>query len=202
MTQEKLKITQFALEKFTSSGLKNVTMDEIARELQMSKKTIYKHFPNKEALIREAIFFLTGTVKKTIESVVAGNDSAVHKLHGISNVLRNVVLKISDRWLIDLKMRYNDVWQEVDKFRVKSIAENFSKIIEQGKSEGLIDDKPTKIIYYIIIASVQEIVNPKFLVENSYSAKDAAQITLDIIFKGILTKKGRKIYKQLETENK
>jgi hypothetical protein len=52
----------------------------------------------------------------------------------------------------------------------------------------------------IIRSSIQAVINPEFLINNSISAQEAAKVTLNIIFNGILTKKGRKLYKTIQTE--
>ena len=60
--------------------------------------------------------------------------------------------------------------------------------------------KSFTIILTIIRSSIQSVINPEYLINNSISAQEAAKVTLNIIFTGILTKKGKKLYKTLHTE--
>ena len=78
---------------------------------------------------------------------------------------------------------------------------NLNLLINQGKAEGLIEDYPNVLILGIIISSIQGVVTPEFILNNNISIKQAGTITLDIIFSGILTKKGRKLFKQYKSES-
>ena len=198
--QERLRILNFSQAQFVASGFHNTTMDQIAREMRISKKTIYKHFRTKDDLIRACVDQITSGVKKSIEQIVESGATSVEKLNSIGKVLLNVTLKINDKWLNDLKTHYFFIWEEIERFRQNAINKNFKKIIEQGQGEGYIVDYPPNVILTIIRSSVQAVVNPDFLINNSISAQEAAKVTLNIIFSGILTKKGKKLYKTLQTE--
>jgi AcrR family transcriptional regulator len=197
---ERLKILNFSQAQFVASGFHNTTMDQIAREMKISKKTIYKHFNTKDDLIRACIEQISSGVKKSIEQIVGSGTTSVEKLYSIGRVLLNVTLKINDKWLKDLKTHYFFIWEELERFREVNINKNFSSIIKQGQEEGYIVDYPPKAILTIIRSSMQAVINPEFLINNSISAQEAAKITLNIIFNGILTKKGKKLYKTLQTE--
>lgn len=198
--QERLKILNFSQSQFVISGFHNTTMDQIARDMRISKKTIYKHFRTKDDLIRACVDQITSGVKKSIEQIVDSRASSVEKLNSIGKVLINVSLKINDKWLSDLKAHYFFIWEEIDRLREININKNFTSIIEQGQNEGYIVDYSSSAILTIIRSSIQAVINPEFLINNSISAQEAAKVTLNIIFGGILTKKGKKLYKKLKTE--
>ena len=177
-------------------------MDQLAKEMRMSKKTIYKHFPSKQDLAREVMFKTMGTIKKSIIEIVDGNGNVVQKLDSISKVFFNLSIKITDNWINDLRTYNYTLWQEMDNFRVKAIRENFSKILEQGKSEEIIIDKPTPIMLEIILGAIRAVINPDFMINNRFTIQEAAEHTFQIVFFGLFTKKGRKIYKQLKSGQK
>ena len=184
--QERQRILNFSQAQFVASGFHNTTMDKIAREMRISKKTIYKHFRTKDDLIRACVEQITSGVKKSIEQIVDSGSNSVEKLNSIGKVLLNVTLKINDKWLNDLKTHYFFIWEEIERFRHNAINKNFMKIIEQGQGEGYIVDYSPNVILTIIRSSVQAIVNPEFLINNSISAQEAARVTLNIIFSGIV----------------
>lgn len=200
MMSEREKILLFSRKKFLSSGMSKVTMDEIARDMRISKKTIYKYFPTKQDLVNESVFEMLDSVKKSITEIVDGSQNSIEKLTNMGKVFFGIASQFSDKWLGDLRINHLNLWTKVDEFRTKAIGENFSKIIEQGKQEGYFLDKPTPIILTIFIAAVRSIINPDFLMNNNFSAETAAKITLDFLFLGLLTKQGRKVYKQLTLE--
>jgi AcrR family transcriptional regulator len=198
MNLEKEKIIHFAQQKFFVEGMKSVTMDQLAKEMRISKKTIYKHFGSKQDLVREVIFRTMGSIRKSITEIVDGKENVVQKLNSISKIFFNLSLKITDKWINDLRVYNYTIWQEMDKFRSEAVRENFSKLLNQGKEEGIIIDKPTPIMLEIFLGSIRSIINPDFMINNSFTIQEAAEHTFQIVFFGLFTKKGRKIYKQLK----
>lgn len=197
---EKEKIIQYSLDRFIQNGLRNTTVDQIAKEMKISKKTIYKHFTSKDELIRSTVHSITHNLRSNILQIIDREINAIEKLIEISKVFFGIALKFSEHWFNDLRTHYYDIWLEIEEFREKAIKENFTKIITQGKSEQYFVDQPTDLLLIILLSSVQGVINPEFLTNHKYTAKEAAQITFDIIFSGIMTKKGRKFYKQLKME--
>lgn len=197
---EKEKILNFASEKFMRDGFYKVTMDEIAREMRISKKTIYKHFSSKQDLVESSFENLTQNLKVSLNKITEQKFSAIVKLNNYSSFLIKAAFQVSDRWLSDLKLHSPLLWEKVDKFRKVTFISNISKIVDQGKREGTIVDKPNIIIITIMLAAIRSVINPDFLLNNNISANNAGKIAFDIIFNGILTKKGRKINKQFKME--
>ena len=89
----------------------------------------------------------------------------------------------------------------MENFRKAVIQNNLELIVNQGKKEGLIVNEPNIIIMAIIISSVQAVVNPEFIIHNNLSIRNAVIHTLDIVISGIVTKKGRKIFKEFKSGN-
>lgn len=199
---EKEKILHYSREKFLSEGISKVTMDEIAREMRISKKTLYKYFPSKKELAHDAIFDMTNTLKKNFSKIIDGPFNSISKLHQISQVFFGIAKTFSDKWLDDIRINHYDLWLKIDDFRIKVIMENFAKVLEQGKAEGSFVDRPTPIVLAAFIGAVRGVINPEFLMNNSFSAQSAAQHTLDMLFSSLLTKQGRKVYKKIKTESK
>lgn len=197
--EEKERILSFAEKKFSQNGFYKTTMDELARELKISKKTIYKHFSSKDDLVNAIIDYITANIQRKITKLVDRKTNSAEKLYLMSVFVTKRINQISEKWLDDLRVYRPELWTKIEKFREKTIINNIDKIITQGKKEQLIVDKPNKIILMIIISSVQAIVNPNFILNNNFSAKQAAGITLEIVFTGILTKQGRKLFKNFKS---
>ncbi len=194
---EKQKIINLIVEKFFYEGIAGkLTMDELASELKISKKTIYKHFPSKEALISDMVKNFTEKIKDRIETMLKTNDNAVVKIKNLIAILGAVASKVSDQWLFALRNYYPDIWKYIDNFRQQMVIKNITKIIEQGKKESLIIDAPPQIMINTFIGAVRNVVTPDFILNNNFSIQQAMGYTLQIFFNGILTEKGRKLYKK------
>lgn len=198
---ENLRILEFCETHFMNHGFHKTTMDDIAKELRISKKTIYKHFSTKNELVRAVFVRIRNDLREQIESIVNGDGDAIVKLYKISQIFSTRIASISNNWLNDLQYYAPDIWQEVEDFRKKLMLKNLSLLVEQGKSEKLVADYPSAIIMGVLISAVQGIVNPEFVLHNNISITQAGEITLEIVFSGILTKKGRKLFKQYKSGN-
>ncbi len=202
MNDEKTKILEFCSQKFLADGFLKTTMDEIASEIRMSKKTIYKYFDSKDDLVQQTINQFTGKISEKIDTIVVGNFDSIEKLIKIGEIIFETTLKVSEKWIKDLNAADKKFWQQVEDFRTKTIFKNFEIILSQGKDEGLIINESTIILITVFIGGVRATINPEFLVNNNFSAREAGRKTLNILISGMLTKKGRKLFKKHLLGNK
>lgn len=192
--QEKEKITTYSQEKFIKNGFYKITMDEIASGLSISKKTIYKFFPSKNKLVDEVMFMFMKYVKGRIKKTIAAQENSIEKIRALSEIFAELSLKLNQKLLYDIQTHRPDLWEKIETFRGKVIKEVWEDIINQGKEEGYIIDKPNEIIITIFYSGVRSIVNPQFLLEHNYTINEAFKLVFDILIKGLLTPKGLKVY--------
>jgi AcrR family transcriptional regulator len=171
-------------------------MDEVASDLKMSKKTIYKFFPSKDDLVKAiANHFMEGMKKKIIPALNS-DKNAIEKLGELIKILAGASEKISPKRMEEMKRHFPAIWNEIDNFRTKMMFENITKVIDQGRKEGLFIDYPTSIIMNVLVASIRSVVNPDFIMNNNFSIIEAARAVFKIIIGGILTEKGKKVFNQ------
>lgn len=190
--EEQNKIIEHTEEKFFRDGFYKTTMDEIASELRMSKKTIYKFFPSKDDLVKAIAKFFMNRMKSKIVPALQSDKNAIEKLGDLINILAKASEKISAVRMEELKRHYPNIWNDIENFRTEMMFGNITKVIDQGKKEGLFVDYPTNIIMNVLVASVRSIVNPDFIMNNNYSIIEAARYAFKIVISGILTDKGKK----------
>ena len=119
-TEIKDRILTIAEEMFLKFGYSKVTMDEIAANLGMSKKTLYKFFPSKEVLVREIIYKMRCGIKDYIDSLLANDEmDFVEKLKRLMNLIGNQSSKLQGPLLEDLHKNIPEVWQQINEFRKK-----------------------------------------------------------------------------------
>jgi len=194
--EDQNKIIEHTEEKFFRDGFYKTTMDEIASELKMSKKTIYKFFPSKDELVMAIAKFFMNKMKSQILPALSTDKNAIEKLADLINILAKASEKISTKRMEEIKRHYPGLWIEIDRFRTEMMFGNITKVIDQGKKEGLFIDYPTNIVMNVLVASVRNIVNPDFILNNNFSIIEAARYAFRIIIGGIVTDKGKKIFNQ------
>jgi AcrR family transcriptional regulator len=197
---EKTKIVEHSQEIFIKNGFYKITMEEIARGLRISKKTIYKHFPSKNSLVDAAVKIFQKKVKYKMTKKVNEGDNAILKIRAVTEIFAELSLKVNEKMLYDLQTHRPDLWNNIETFRSKLIKNIWEEIIDQGKKEEYIIDKPNEIIITVIYSAVRSVINPTFLLNHNYSINEAFRITFDFLIKGLLTPKGLKVYNKIEKE--
>lgn len=200
MTDEKDKILKTASKIFFSRGFYKIPVDDIASSLRMSKKTIYKHFPTKQDIIKEVAAQFMRTHSEYIARIVNHDYNAVEKLFYIFKYMGTVLISVNEQWFSDIQEQSPEIWAEIEEFRTKIMGLNVSKIIEQGRREGYIVNHPSQIIINIFISSIRGIINPTFILNNKMNAGSALESTINILMNGILSTKGKIVYKKLTME--
>jgi TetR/AcrR family transcriptional regulator, transcriptional repressor of aconitase len=200
ISKEKRKILTYSQNKFFSEGFYKISMDEIAKELGMSKSTLYKNFPSKVDLVRESVQDLVSDVKSKVQNTILEETNAVEKFVNVIKILTITITKFTDKWMSDLQHHAPQIWQEIDETRKKLMYVNISKIIKQGQEEGLILDYPPEIIITIITGAMRNIVNPQFLIATRFSYNDAVHYAFTILLNGIFTDKGKKIFEKIKIQ--
>ena len=188
------KIVELTEEKFFRDGFYKTTMDEIASELKMSKKTIYKFFPSKEDLVMAITKYFMEGMKNKIVPALNSDKNAIEKLAELNTILAKASEKVSPKRMDEIRNHFPTLWTEIDSFRTKMMFGNITKVIDQGKAEGLFIDYPTPIIMNTLIYSIRAIVNPEFILNNNFSISEAALFVFKVVIGGIVTEKGRKIF--------
>lgn len=197
-SDERIKILNYAQERFFREGFYKISMDEISKELSMSKSTLYKNFPSKTDLLQDTIVLLVNTVKSKIIESVNADKNAVEKFVLVIQVLTATITRFSDKFMSDLEHHAPQIWLQVDETRKKLMYEHISKIITQGQKEKLIKDYPPEIIITLITGAIRGIVNPQFLIATSISYNEAVQYSFKILLNGIFTKKGQTIFNKIK----
>jgi AcrR family transcriptional regulator len=190
------KIIEQLEDKLFKEGFYKTTMDEVASELGMSKKTIYKFFPSKEDLVRAIAKHFMNRMKSKILPALNSDKNAIEKLGELIKILAGASEKISTKRMEEMKRHFPQIWNEIDSFRTKMMFENITKVIDQGKTEGLFIDYPTSIVMNMLVGSVRSVVNPDFILNNNFSIIEAARTSFKILIGGIVTEKGKKVFNQ------
>jgi AcrR family transcriptional regulator len=194
ITEEKVKILNFAENKFITEGFYKISMDEIAKELRMSKKTIYKHFPSKDILVSSVSDDIFSQMNSDISFVIDSSENVVNKFCRILSLYMSKLMHISDKWYRDLRLHAPELWDKIEKMRSEKIYSLLNKLLKQGKKEKLIEDYPNELILAAFVSTVKAVVNPEFISKNKYSLRRTFLFTFEMLLNGILTIQGRELY--------
>ena len=188
------RILNSAREQFVRFGYSKVTTDEIASELGISKKTLYKYFASKEALFR-------AVMQRTMDDISAGAAAIIYneeleytrKLTETLAFFSEQIARVFSRPLMrDLRRKLPHIWQEVEAFREEQIFTKFASLIAEGVKQGVIrSDIHQEVIVRIYFAAAQQIMNPETLLNLPLTANEAFDAIVKTLFEGLLTERAR-----------
>lgn len=152
------KIISKATELFLKLGFKSVTMDDIANEMCISKKTIYKFFCNKEILIAESTEMMHKTIHESINTIAAKNYNAIEENFEIKKMFKEMFKSGENSPAFQLKKHYPEIFNTVMSREINECNTTFKKNIEKGIQQGLyrkdLDIDIYVSFYYRLIFSI------------------------------------------------
>lgn len=173
----KEKIIAKASELFLKLGFKSVTMDDIAGEMCISKKTIYKYFCNKEVLIEESTSTVHKQVHEVIDTIVAKDYNAIHENFEIRESFRDMFKNNTDTSPIyQLKKHYPEIYQNILSHEIDQCSQYFRENIEKGMREKLYREELNIDVYVKFYYTLIFHIN-----ENTVSEREAQKIELEAL---------------------
>lgn len=156
----KEKIIATAKDLFLKLGFKSITMDDIAGEMCISKKTIYKYFSNKELLIEESVQVLHTEVNNMINDISSQEFNAIQENFEIRRMFDEMFKSTDTSPVYQLKKHYPEVYQKVHQVQIEMcqacFKRNIVKGIEQGYYRKEINIDAYVDFYYSLIFSINE----------------------------------------------
>jgi len=155
------KIIQTSIELFTKLGVKRVTMDEIARECMISKKTLYKYVNDKIDLINQVINFESKKLSKKFFAISEKGLNAVEEVFELHRNLIKLMKSHNHTVEYDLRKYYPSIQRDVSERRAKQVYQMMVMNLKKGIEEGLYyDDIDIELIAkQRVIFQVQRIEN-------------------------------------------
>ncbi len=169
---------------FNQKGLK-FTMDDIAKQLGMSKKTIYTVFEDKESLLLDMVRYMFDSIKESEQKVLEDDGlSTLEKIRKILGVLPEGYSTVDFGQLYQLKEKYPKIYKKVEE-RLETGWEATIALIEQGIAEGVVRPIQIPIVKMMLEASVEQFFQRDILIRNQISYGDALEEVVNILVDGI-----------------
>jgi AcrR family transcriptional regulator len=189
------RIVEAARRHFFCHGFRSVTMDELAEELGISKKTLYAHFPGKIELLEAVLADKFAGVEAKLDGIIHAHphnfSAALQEL--LANMQRELD-EIKPPFVRDMRQKAPHVFKVIERRRAALIERFFGKLFIEGQRAGMVrKDVPAKLTIEILLAIVQAIMNPLKMEELGMTPKEGFAGILKIILEGALTRRGRTI---------
>jgi AcrR family transcriptional regulator len=169
---------------FNKKGLK-FTMDDLAHELGMSKKTIYVSYKEKKGLFFDMVDYLFDNIAGKKKEVLEDKSlDTIEKIKRILGVMPESYSEIDFRQLYSLREKYPEIYKKVEE-RLETGWDEIIVLIEQGIKEGVVRDIPVFLVKTMLEASLEQFFARDVLVQNKISYNEALENVVEIIVDGI-----------------
>jgi AcrR family transcriptional regulator len=198
------RIMQAAHELFYQHGIRSITMDDIAKHLSISKKTIYQFFEEKDQIVGACC---SGDLKDhgcRMEEITKNSKDAIHEMIGCMKYLGEMFSAMNPNLFYDLQKFHPDSWKTFRNFKYQNIMKMVEDNLRRGINEELYrSDIDIKVLAKLRIEEVELAMNPVIFPPAKYNLKEVQLVLLDHFIHGITTLKGHKLinkYKKIKEE--
>jgi len=198
MTEIRDKILHSANDQFHRFGIRSVSMDDIANELKMSKKTIYQYFRDKDDIVQKVTELHIRREMSEFEEVLNTSENALDEIFKLSKCLRRNMSEINPSLLFDLQKFHPSSWSLWETFKYDFIKNAVLRVIARGKSEGFFRKEINAEIMAILrIETIELTFNQKIFPKDRFDFLEVQLTLLDHFVHGLLTMKGQEIYDEM-----
>ncbi|GAB3651102.1 hypothetical protein GCM10028791_19340 [Echinicola sediminis] len=198
------RILEAANELFFKKGYKSTTMDEISKQLGMSKKTLYMYFPGKLELLEASFHSLKTRLSIKVETILQNEElTFLMKLKSMLSAIAADLGRINPELISDLRDQVPEVWMALEDYIRSSAYLRFQRLIQDGIDQGLVASHVDKsMVVLLYAAAIQNLIDPKFLAQFPHEMVAGLRVrpaqiydqAISIIFEGILTEEAKKEY--------
>ncbi len=190
-------ILEGATELFTQYGFKTITMDDIARKVGISKKTLYQHFANKNEVVREAVAWYKSIITNHCCAAMEEAENAIEAMVRIMGIFDQINRKMNPTAMLELERFFSDTYKEFKESMLEKDVERVKENIEQGIKEELYraEVDPEFMARYRMELSMI-MYHPNLLVNDRQDMQFVGHQISEHFLYGIMTAKGEKLYKK------
>ena len=185
------RIARKALEMFFRYGIKKVKMDNIAQSLNISKRTIYENYRNKDTLIRAAIDLSQKEYTDFSSAAISQYDNIIDAVLGHLKFGSELLASINPKYYDDLKRLYPVIWKEkIEESKVQSY-KTILELLKKGKDQGIYrPDINEEIIAIIMTGQIYMLSDRIIFPRNRFSIVEVYENIVISMTRGVATSKG------------
>jgi TetR/AcrR family transcriptional regulator, cholesterol catabolism regulator len=199
--EPKERILNASFELFFRYGIKSVTMDDIAKHLSMSKKTIYQFFQDKDEVVHTLMQKSLREDERDFSAITGRAANVVEEVFMIMKKMHEIFSNINPNIFYDLRKYHPQTWDLFHKFRTQFILNMVENTLEKGKRDGYVrPDINAKLLARMRIEEIDMAFNPAIFPPDKFRILDVHLGLTEHFLYGICTMKGHKLinkYKQI-----
>ncbi len=187
-------------------GIKSLTMDDIARHLGMSKKTLYQSFSDKSDLVLQGIKAHMTEEREALENIHTASENAIDEMFLMSKHVSGHLQQMHPSILFDMEKYYPKAFAQFEEYKLKIVMSCLARNMEEGIEQGLYrDNLNIPIVAGLYVGRMDLFFDQKLFPSSKYSPKDVYFEAIRYHIRGIASEKGmeylRDKFKSLDTQH-
>ena len=196
------KILKTALSLFFKYGIEHVTMDDIAKELGISKKTIYQFYKEKDDLVNQLMQIELKNQRCGFEDLTQKSNDPLHEILLISEQMTHMLQGVNPVFFKELQKFYPNAYQKYSAFKDEFARTHLHQNIKRGIALGVYrSDLDIDFIADLRLAQIEMLIFGNYFNFERLSFGKTHQYLLDCFVYGICTLKGYKLYNKYKKVN-
>jgi AcrR family transcriptional regulator len=176
---------------FMRLGIKSITMDDVARDLGISKKTLYQHFENKNDLVTRVTAYHFERANGAMQGICSHSENAIDELLNMSSWLAENMKGINPTLIYDLRRYYPEAWQNFQRHKVNDVYSCIHSNILRGMKEGLYrTDMNPEVIARFYIGKMEVVIDTELFPPGQFSFQDTHREFIHYHIRGLASAKG------------
>ena len=193
------RILKTAAKLFMELGVRNVSMDDVAKELSISKKTIYKHYQDKDRLVFDTISMRISEMEKNTSIIMSEEENPVFQIAKIADFVLQMNKNVHPSVLFDLQKfypkSYTHLVEHRNRYALQSVNQNLQKGIDLGLFRKDMNRQRVARIYMCLIFSMFQ--NTLFEGEEQRDFREEYIETIKYHLHAVTTDKGRALFNEI-----
>ncbi len=199
-TRDRILVGGYEL--FSRFGIKSVTMDDIAKHLSISKKTIYQYFRDKDEVVHTLLEKQFNQDICDFEEIANTAPNVVEEVFGHMKKLHKMFTNTNPNMIYDLRKFHPRSWELVTRFRSETCLGMVERALEKGKKDGYVRaDVNSKILSRLRVEEIEMGFNPMVFPPDTYQLLDVQIAMVEHFLYGVCTLKGHKHINKLKEIN-
>jgi AcrR family transcriptional regulator len=193
------RILRQAHASFFAHGYTRFTMDDLAQELGISKKTLYVHFGGKDEILAAVIDGFSAGIRADADALLRNRElNLAEKLRGFVEAMVERMAALGPQGMRELQRFAPALYQRIEDMRRKNVPYVFGRFVEEGQTSGLVRaDLAPGVAIEFFLQAMQGMMHPATLERLRLSPREVIATGVELFFGGLLTPAGRKQYEKL-----
>lgn len=184
--QLKTKIMKQYFQLGLEQGFSKVLLDQVAAQLSISKKTIYKFFASKEDIISACIDDVFSTIDAEVLPIMSDPSlSIIDKITRLPTIVAKHLSFFTSQQVVEIQRAFPHLWNKIVQQREQKI-ERYEALFRAAQAQGHIIDADPKMIVHFFLVTIEAFTEESFLSKHNVSYAQSLQMVSEVLLKGIL----------------